>query len=176
MMSETRTRRIFFHCSPYGDSTAVLYPLLNVLKAKVRGREAKLASCFLSTSCAILGQVMGMTWTPPSLTHAMSDPNSLMRRWIHRNAGFSVVSNISGRLPTMGHGTSPSGSGAVHLLFRLHVLIRMIWTRYASITTRSNTFNTGEQCKETPTKLTVAAASTSISMLRFTFVLLLRAG
>jgi len=60
-------------------------------------------SCLLSTSHAILGQVMGMTWTPPSFTHAMPLPVLSRTWWIHWNAGLPL-SNISGRLPTTGHG------------------------------------------------------------------------
>ncbi|KAK2440576.1 isoleucine N-monooxygenase [Trifolium repens] len=72
------------------------------------GLDAKSASCFLKNSHAMVGQVIVITWTFPRRIHAISVFISSIILCIHLVG--ELFANISGRLPTIGHGFGPGGS------------------------------------------------------------------
>jgi hypothetical protein len=76
----------------------------------------------------------------------MSVPISFIKIWIKQNAG--LLSIISGRLPTTGHGNGPGGSGTVadeHGPLQIFLLgPNDLWTMYTSIITASSK-DTAEQ-------------------------------
>jgi hypothetical protein len=76
--------------------------------AMLSGLDAKSASCFLKNSHAMVGQVIGITWTFPRRIHAISVFISSIILCIHLVG--ELFASISGRLPTIGHGLGPGGT------------------------------------------------------------------